>query len=71
MPTMAQTPRQQGRHNETREDGTLRQQGDNGNATDSTNADKEIPKGLYTWTVDPRFGDRHTCLLYTSPSPRD
>lgn len=67
MPTMAQTPRQQGRHNETREDGTLRQQGDNGNATDSTNADKEIPKGLYTWTVDPRFGDRHTVVPDTVP----
>ena len=67
MPTMAQTPRQQGRHNETREDGTLRQQGDNGNATDSTNADKEIPKGLYTWTVDPRFGDRHTIVPDTVP----
>lgn len=26
--------------------------------TDSLGSDKEIPEGLYVWTVDPRFGDR-------------
>lgn len=28
--------------------------------SDSTSAHKEIPRGIYVWTVDPRFGDRQT-----------
>lgn len=28
--------------------------------SDTTSAHKEIPRGIYVWTVDPRFGDRRT-----------
>ena len=34
------------------------------NNTDSLGSDKEIPKGIYVWTVDERFGDR-------TPAPLD
>ncbi len=32
---------------------------------DSTSAHKEIPKGIYVWTVDQRFGDRRPAQLDT------
>ncbi len=33
--------------------------------SDSTSAHKEIPRGIYVWTVDPRFGDRRPAQLDT------
>ncbi len=33
--------------------------------SDSTSAHKEIPKGIYVWTVDQRFGDRRPAQLDT------
>ena len=47
-----------------------------GASSDSTRADKEIPKGLKVWTVNERFGDivraiPDTCLLYTSDAADD
>ncbi len=47
---------------------------ENGNVTmasqrrerpDSTSGHKEIPRGIYVWTVDPRFGDRRPAQLDT------
>lgn len=33
--------------------------------SDTTSAHKEIPRGIYVWTVDSRFGDRRTAQLDT------
>lgn len=35
------------------------------NKTDSLGTDKEIPKGIHVWTVDPKFGDRQEAQLDT------
>ena len=35
------------------------------NRADSTSLHKEIPKGIYVWTVDSRFGDRKAAQLDT------
>ena len=46
--------------NQIDEDGNVTQQSDNGNFNKhnkDTTQNKEIPKGLYTWTIDRRFGD--------------
>lgn len=43
--------------NQLTDDGSYTQAGTR-NKTDSTNAKKEIPRGLKVWTVDERFGDR-------------
>lgn len=34
---------------------------------DSTNHNKEIPKGMKVWTVDERFGDRFAAVIDTMP----
>lgn len=38
---------------------------DRRNRADSTSLHKEIPKGIYVWTVDSRFGDRKAAQLDT------
>lgn len=38
---------------------------DRRNRADSTSSHKEIPKGIYVWTVDSRFGDRKAAQLDT------
>lgn len=46
--------------NQIDEDGTVTQRSDNGNFNKhnkDTTEHKEIPKGLYAWTIDRRFGD--------------
>ena len=43
--------------NQMDEDGRVSRRG---NGTDSLGSDKEIPKGIYVWTVDRRFGDRRS-----------
>ena len=34
---------------------------------DSTNHNKEIPKGMKVWTIDERFGDRFAAVIDTMP----
>lgn len=53
----AQTTRQ---YNQIDENGTVTQQSDNGNFNKhnkDTTKNKVIPKGIYAWTIDRRFGD--------------
>ena len=53
----AQTTRQ---YNQIDENGTVTQQSDNGNFNKhnkDTTKNKVIPKGIYAWTIDKRFGD--------------
>ena len=58
-------------YNQIDESGNITQRdGRNGNfnphSNDTTKA-KEVPKGIYTWTVDRRFGDMHKVDVDTLP----
>jgi hypothetical protein len=57
-PAFAQVGSETYGYNSINEEGTITRQGDNRNSGDTHGDNKEIPKGLYTWTVDRRFGDR-------------
>lgn len=50
---------------------SLMQEGSNGSfnphRNDTTNKDKEVPKGIYVWTVDRRFGDIIKAEVDTMP----
>lgn len=45
-------------YNQMNPDGSINQRSTRANMADSLGTDKEIPKGIKVWTVDPRFGDR-------------
>lgn len=60
---MAQTTLGNDSYNQIDENGNISRRNGN-NTTDSLGSDKEIPKGIYVWTVDERFGDR-------TPAPLD
>lgn len=63
MPALAQD------YNEINENGEIRRADDwkSSHKKDTTNHDKEIPKGLKVWSVDERFGDRIAALPDTMP----
>ena len=52
-------------YNELSDDGTFTAAGKHGR--DSLGGDTEIPKGLKTWKIDERFGDRTPCQPDTMP----
>lgn len=58
-------------YNQIDETGNITQRSENRNFnkhnTDTTNNKKDIPKGLYVWTVDRRFGDIHPTQVDTLP----
>ena len=58
-------------YNEMDEFGNVTQRNENGafnpNNRDSTKNNKEIPKGVWAWTVDRRFGDIRKAELDTMP----
>ena len=58
LPIMAQVGVEDAGYNQIDESGNLVTQAQRHNQADSLGSDKEIPVGLYVWTVDPRFGDR-------------
>lgn len=43
-------------------DGNISRRPTHGHGADSLGSDKEIPKGIYVWTIDRRFGDRTPAL---------
>ncbi|MBM6992607.1 MAG: putative porin [Prevotella sp.] len=49
-------------YNQIDESGNITRQGQKRNNADSLGSDKEIPKGIYVWTVDRRFGDRRPAV---------
>ncbi len=57
LPSLAQTNREQDGYNQVDEFGNFTTEADRRNQKDSVHSDKEIPKGIYTWTIDKRFGD--------------
>lgn len=59
LPLAAQTPLSGNGYNEIDEYGNITDPTQRRNHADSLGTDKEIPKGIYVWTVDRRFGDRH------------
>lgn len=61
--SMAQSTRSNNSYNQINENGDISRRNGRNN-TDSLGSDKEIPKGIYVWTVDERFGDR-------TPAPLD
>lgn len=62
LPMAAQTPITTDGYNEIDENGNITNPGQRRNRADSLGTDKEIPKGIYVWTVDRRFGDRHEAV---------
>ena len=59
-------------YNEMDEFGNIRQRDENGgsfnpNKRDSTKNNKEVPKGVWAWTVDRKFGDIRKAQLDTMP----
>ena len=59
-------------YNQMDADGNMTQRnGSNGNFNphnnDTTSSNKEIPKGIYVWTVDRKFGDIHKAEVDTMP----
>lgn len=51
-------------YNQMSPDGDITQRSSR-NKTDSLGSDKEIPKGIKEWTVDPKFGDRRPATVDT------
>lgn len=58
LPISAQNEAQYDGYNQIDANGNMTNQGQRKNQADSLGTDKEIPIGLYVWTVDSRFGDR-------------
>lgn len=54
----AQVPMEMDQYNQLDDNGNLSRRGGKNNGADTLGTDKEIPKGLWVWTVDRRFGDR-------------
>lgn len=62
----AQVPRVRSNdYNSMDPNGNVATANDRRNRADSTSLHKEIPKGIYVWTVDSRFGDRKAAQLDT------
>lgn len=62
----AQVPRvRTNDYNSMDSNGNVATANDRRNRADSTSSHKEIPKGIYVWTVDSRFGDRKAAQLDT------
>lgn len=62
----AQVPRvRTNDYNSMDPNGNVATANDRRNRADSTSLHKEIPKGIYVWTVDSRFGDRKAAQLDT------
>lgn len=62
----AQVPRVRSNdYNSMDPSGNVATANDRRNRADSTSSHKEIPKGIYVWTVDSRFGDRKAAQLDT------
>ena len=62
----AQMPRaRSNNYNSMDPNGNVTTANDRRDRADSTSSHKEIPKGIYVWTVDPRFGDRKAAQLDT------
>lgn len=62
----AQVPRVRSNdYNSMDPNGNVATANDRRNRADSTSSHKEIPKGIYVWTVDSRFGDRKAARLDT------
>ncbi|WP_337636662.1 putative porin [Hallella sp.] len=62
----AQVPRvRTNDYNSMDPNGNVATANDRRNRADSTSSHKEIPKGIYVWTVDSRFGDRKAAQLDT------
>lgn len=62
----AQVPRvRTNDYNSMDPNGNVATANDRRNRADSTSSHKEIPKGIYVWTVDSRFGDRKAARLDT------
>lgn len=62
----AQVPRVRSNdYNSMDPNGNVATANDRRNRADSTSSHKEIPKGIYVWTVDSRFGDRKAAQLDT------
>ena len=62
----AQVPRvRTNDYNSMDPNGNVAMANDRRNRADSTSSHKEIPKGIYVWTVDSRFGDRKAAQLDT------
>ena len=61
--SMAQSTLDNDNFNQINENGDISRRSGRNN-TDSLGSDKEIPKGIYVWTIDERFGDR-------TPAPLD
>lgn len=62
----AQVPRVRSNdYNSMDSNGNVATANDRRNRADSTSSHKEIPKGIYVWTVDSRFGDRKAARLDT------
>lgn len=62
----AQVPRVRSNdYNSMDPSGNVATANDRRNRADSTSLHKEIPKGIYVWTVDSRFGDRKAAQLDT------
>lgn len=58
LPLLSQVRRDDIGYNQIDEDGNITTQDQRRQQADSLGSDKEIPKGMNVWTVDPRFGDR-------------
>ena len=54
----AQIRQAEDQFNQLDANGNYSRRGGNNQGADSLGTDKEIPKGLWVWTVDSRFGDR-------------
>lgn len=54
----AQVPMKVDQYNQLDDNGNLSRRSGKNNGADSLGTDKEIPKGLWVWKVDRRFGDR-------------
>lgn len=63
LPSLAQT------YNSMDEDGNITQRSDNDRFShnDTTKNGKEVPKGLYVWTIDRHFGDIKPAEIDTMP----
>lgn len=58
LPLMAQAGADNNGYNQIDEDGNITDRSRRRRQADSLGTDKDIPKGIYVWTVDRRFGDR-------------
>lgn len=69
--TVAQTAFYQAKAQALDSTGMMQEGGNNGSfnphRNDTTNKDKEVPKGIYVWTVDRRFGDIIKAEVDTMP----